>query len=428
MGGLCTAARLADRGYRVLVIESQSHIGGRCSTRCRDGFKLTTGVVGIECGGIVEDFFHTLGLPFDVRPADDLRYLIGGVPVKVPAREGMKHLLTAAGGDAQEIEQVMEAISRGIKWQAPTSDLTLREWLAQYTRDSRLEKVFQTLVAAPLMVEMEEISVADFFHFINHLGRMPRFGYAPGGAIALATALERHILKNHGEVWTRAEAIRIPIENRAARGAVVRHLGKEEFIEASVVVSNTGPLKTAGLVGREKLDLDDLRTLDAVVCPARAICLQIATDRPLFSHTHLWIAGCQRIRRLYQPTVICPELAPKGRHLLVVMASAPGASSGIDLEAEMAICRADLETIYPEFPKTAEVLAADAFYGDRPAMHARPGRDAPAKTSVINLYNVGDGVKSPGSTGLPAVVEAAEQCARDVCRRINLIESTAASS
>jgi len=57
-------------------------------------------------------------------------------------------------------------------------------------------------------------------------------------------------------------------------------------------------------------------------------------------------------------------------------------------------------------------------------MHARPGRDVPAKTSIINLYNVGDGAKPPGTTGLPAVVEAADLCARDICHRINLIESS----
>ena len=97
MGGLCTAARLAEQGFRVLVIESAVRIGGRCSTYCRDGFKLATGVVGIERRGLVEDFFGSLGLPFDVRPADDLRILIGNKQVAVTRRGGMKRLLSAAG-------------------------------------------------------------------------------------------------------------------------------------------------------------------------------------------------------------------------------------------------------------------------------------------------------------------------------------------
>lgn len=428
MGGMCAAARLAHDGYHVLVVESLSRIGGRCSTRCHEGFRLTTGVVGIERDGIVEAFFNDLGVPFDVRTADDLCYLIDGKPVSVPPREGMKHLLAASGGEAREIDRVMNAIVRGLKWQPPSSDLTLRQWLAQYTRDDGLEQIFETLSTAALMVGVEELSAAAFFHFIDHLNRVPRFGYAPEGAIALPAALESHILKNQGEVWTRAEAKRIRIENGTARGALIYHLGKEEAVEASVVISDVGPHATARLAGPENLDLDELRILENRVRPARCICIQLAADHCPFEQTQLWVAGCRRIRRIYQPTRVCPELAPEGRHLIVVLAGVPWTSRGIDLEEETSICRIDLERLSPGLWERAERLAVEAFDGDRPAMHAWPGRDAPIRTSVINLYNVGDGVKSPGLTGLPAVVDAAEKCALDVRRRINLIQSSAAAS
>jgi phytoene dehydrogenase-like protein len=428
MGGMCAAARLAHEGYRVLVIESQARIGGRCSTWCHEGFKLTTGVVGIERCGIVEGFFHSLGLPFDVRPADDLCYLIDGKPVAVTTRGGMRRLLTASGGDTMEVDRVMEAIARGLKWQAPSSDLTLKEWLGKYIRDGRLEHIFQTLVSVPLMAGMEDISAAAFFDFIRNLKRVPRFGYAPGGAIALPEALEGHILKHHGEVWTQAEAIGIRIENHAARGARIRHLDREKTVAASAVISNIGPKKTARLAGRKNLDRDERHILDKRLRPARSICLQIATDEPLLTRNHLWVTGCRRISRLHQPTAVCPELAPTGRHLIVAMATVPWADQPLDLDAEVAICRNDLAGLFPGFWDKAEILSADSYSGDRPAMHAWPGRDAPIKTSVINLYNVGDGVKSPGLTGLPAVVDAAKQCATDVCQRINLIKSLAAAS
>lgn len=428
MGGLCTAARLAEQGFRVLVIESAARIGGRCSTHCRDGFKLATGVVGIERRGLVEDFFGSLGLPFDVRPADDLRILIGNKQVAVTRRGGMKRLLSAAGAEMMAVERVMETISRGLTWHAPASSLPLKQWLDQYTHDERLVQVFQTLASASLMMDIEEISVSAFFDFIRHFNGIPRFGYAPRGAIALPEALEGYILKNRGEIWTRAEAIRILIENNAVRGALIRHLGKEESVEASVVVSNAGPHRTAALAGRKNFDADDLHLLDATVRPAHAICMQIAVERPCFEHSHLWVTGCRRIRRIHQPTRICPELAPPGRHLLIGLATVPGSLRSIDLEAETAVCRDDLARLIPGFETKAEVLAVDAFFGDRPAMHAWPGRDAPIKTSVINLYNVGDGNKSPGFTGLPAVVEAAERVASDILRRISRIHSIAAGS
>lgn len=423
MGGLCTAARLAHNGYRVLVVESLSHIGGRCSTRYRQGFKLTTGVVGIECGGVVEHFFDSLGLSFDVRPAGPLACLIGGQPVEIPSHEGMKRLLLATGANPQDIERLMAAVSRGCNWQTPSSDLTLDQWITQFTDDDRLVLVFRMLASAALMASPEEIGVAAFFAFFDKLKQVPRFGYAPEGAIALPTCLEHHILDNKGEVWTCAEAKRIIIESGVARGALVYHLGREEEIEASAVVSNTGPQQTARLVGRENLDLDDRCILDRRLRSARAICVQIGMPHALPVHSQLWVTGSRRVSRLYQPSAVCPELAPRGRHLLIVLATPPGDAGATDIETEVGICMADLDRLFPGSMADADILSAEAFHGNRPAMHARPGSDVPAKTSIINLYNVGDGAKPPGTTGLPAVVEAAEACARDICQRINLIDS-----
>jgi hypothetical protein len=43
----------------------------------------------------------------------------------------------------------------------------------------------------------------------------------------------------------------------------------------------------------------------------------------------------------------------------------------------------------------------------------------PQKTPIVNLYNVGDGVKAPGMIALPAVAETAHSVAEDVKRRLS---------
>jgi hypothetical protein len=107
----------------------------------------------------------------------------------------------------------------------------------------------------------------------------------------------------------------------------------------------------------------------------------------------------------------------------MALGTLPRDTDAMDIETEIDICMKDLDRFFPRFSEKTEILAADAYQGNWPAMHALPGRDAPAKMSIINLYNVGDGSKPPGTIGLPAVVEAAKLCARDICHRINLIES-----
>src|SRR5690348_4289541 len=66
-GGLCAAARLAHRGRRTLLVESRDRVGGRASTEERDGFKINTGAVAIEYGGVLEETFDEVGAPFEIR-------------------------------------------------------------------------------------------------------------------------------------------------------------------------------------------------------------------------------------------------------------------------------------------------------------------------------------------------------------------------
>jgi len=71
------------------------------------------------------------------------------------------------------------------------------------------------------------------------------------------------------------------------------------------------------------------------------------------------------------------------------------------------------------FEEKAEVLLTGTFHGQWPAMHAWPGDDMPPKTPIVNLYNVGDGVKTSGMIALPAVVETAHRVVEDVKKRLS---------
>lgn len=87
-GGLFTAARLAHRGYRTLVVERLDKVGGRASTTDVDGFKVNDGAIVIEVGGITEQTFDEVGATFDIRePQPPILYRIAGKDVDV-TREG----------------------------------------------------------------------------------------------------------------------------------------------------------------------------------------------------------------------------------------------------------------------------------------------------------------------------------------------------
>ena len=424
MGGMCAAALLAKDGYRVLVAEALPRIGGRCSTIEYKGFKLTTGIVGIEHAGIVKSVFKELNAPFKIRPAGGLHYFINKKIVAIPAPGGMKFLLEAAGGGPVEIEKLMGAVAKAMKWKEPSPGVSLEKWIGQYSSHPGIRKVFQTLASSMLLVNIDEVEAREFFAYMKMLKGVQQFGYAPKGNITLATTLADSIHQYGGKIWTRAGVKRIFFEDGLVRGAMVARNGKEIPVYASAVISNAGPLKTAHLVGRKNLDSDYLTELDSTLMPTKMICLQIAVNQPLIEQNHLLVTGARRINAIYQPTQICPEWAPEGKHLLIASAVSVASSTPLDPEKEIGMCLEDLQDIFPGFEKHSEILIAGTYRTEWPGMHSRPGRDMPRKTSIINLYNVGDGVKFSGYTGLPAVVHSGATVAEEIRQRVTLLKIT----
>ncbi|MBU3914512.1 FAD-dependent oxidoreductase, partial [bacterium] len=391
------------------------------------GYKCITGVIGVETKGIVEDFFSEINADFNVISAGQPHYKINGKVYEVPARGGMKSLLKSAGAAPVSVEKVMSAMSRALQWKEPSPGISLFDWIQQYTKHSGIMDVFQTLVSAALMVNLTEISARYFFKFIKELKGVNNFGYCPKGSIALPESIGQVIQKNNGEIWTRSPVTKILTEKGIIQGAVIRNLGKDFQIDASVVISDTGPRATVELAGKKDFDRDYLREMEEKLIPAEIISIQIALDEPVMKQNHLLIAGGKRINAVYQPTIVCPELAPLGKHLLIAGAAPESSDSLADEKSrkkEIEGCIDDLRDLFPNFDDISTILLTGVYRGNWPGMHSRPGRDMPNKTPIINLYNVGDGVKQSGYTGLPSVVKSGMVVAEEVIKRMGLVKGS----
>lgn len=424
MGGLTAAALLAEDGFRVVVAEKMPRIGGRCSTIDHKGFKCITGVVGVEIKGIVQGLFNELGIDFDVKDAGAPNYLINGKICQVPSQGGMKHLMEAAGADPMEIETVMNAITSALYWRTPSSHISLFDWIRQYTKNPGIMDIFQALVSAVLFVNVNELSVNTYFEFLRKLKGIQRFGYASNGSLALADSLAKVILGHGGEIWTRCQVDLIEIQNNIVRGARVSRRGKNLFIEAPVVISNAGPQETARLAHGGIMDHYYLEELDKKIKPASITALQFSLKEPLFENNHLLVTGTKSLNSLYQPTMVCPGWAPEGRHLLIAGAAPENSFELFDGKLEIERCFADLRSLFPDFDSRATLLLAGTFHGAWPGMHSIPGRDMDMKTPVINLYNVGDGVKRLGYTGLPSVVDTGIEVAQEIMGRNRILTTS----
>lgn len=414
MGGMCAAALLAHKGYRVLVVERFPRLGGRCSTLLYKGFKLFSGVIGVETGGLIEDIFHTVGAELVVCPAGPPHYLINGKICRVPEKGGFKGLISAATDSETEAERVLEAISSALRSTESLWQLSLKEWLTKHTQHEAIHGIFHAMVSATMAATLDEVSAHEYFVYLRKLKGFREWGFCPQGSIALPEELAQVVRSRGGEVWTRCRATRILSEKGVATGALIRRDGEVKRVDSQVVISNCGPAKTVELAGTENLGAAYVQQMKRILRPAALIMIQVASDVSLIDIPYLLVTKARRVNVIIQPTTVCPELAPPGKHLVLIGAGPTVSTETIDWREEIEFCMEDVTELFPHFHDHAEVLLKRAFHGDWPGMHSLPGHDMPWETPITNLYNVGDGVKESGLVCLPAAANSGLRVAKHV--------------
>ena len=415
MGGLSAAALLAHAGYRTLVIEKLPFLGGRSSTIEYRGFKITTGAV--EWGEVIgEMIYKEVGAPFNIRyPEPQFYYYVGGKPYAMPDKGRIRAGLTLAAGK-EEAEKIMGAIRRAFKWQAPSDSISLHDWLRQYTQNEKALGVISSSFDTRIM------SAGHFIRQLSVLGPQ-RGGYAINGNASVMEALAEVVRKN-GDVWTRYQAQRILVEggrlNGMANGVIVRpRRGYSEIqVSSRVVISNAGPVATVKLAGQENFDRGYLKEMRETIIPCAWLSIQFSSSRPLVAFpSYAQVIDGRRLNWICCPSNACPELAPNGKHLYEAGAFVPPHEPW-DPKKELDLTLLDLKDNLPGFGEDAEIL--HVYYGighDWPWFHSWYGRTMSQKTSIENLYNVGDGVCPPGTNGLIGAALSAKLVADDVKSR-----------
>lgn len=416
MGGLCAAALLAHYGYKTLVVEKLPFVGGRASSFEYKGFILPTGALYVETGGVAEGVFREVGANFSVRPFPiDLCFRIGGKDYPMPQKGGLKGLISNFV-DESETQRLMAAIRRAFGWNDPSSSISIHDWLLQYTQNEKVLAIFRGLVNFQC-VNFRDHPASEFVRQLK-LASGAAAGAPPEGFLVLMKELVKVIEAKGGQVWTGCPAKRIMVEDELARGIVVEKEGDELEIAAKVVISDAGPHKTVELAGSENFDKGYLKEVRDRVLPLAYIGLAISSDRPLVDFRGVVVAPEGRRQKcLVCTTLIYPEYAPPGKHLLQVWAAPDSSFLPLNAGREIDMVVQDLKETIPQFEKEAEIVHVSYWQKDWPMYRALPGAIS-QKTSVENLYNVGDGVAPLVPLGLPACAETARIVAEDVKRRI----------
>src|ERR1700737_4394905 len=253
-GGLFTAARLAQRGYRTLVVERLDKVGGRASTDDIDGFKVNTGAIVIEVGGIPQQTSREADAPFDIRePSPPILYRIGGKDVDVTGG-GWGFLLGKLTRQGAKLVKGIGAArsDSGL----PEDEMTTAEWVSKYTKNEGVHGIFRNMCASVFAVGSEDLPARVFLTYFTRKSAFKRFGFHPEGTIGLWRGLSNAVESHGGQVWLSTDVVKIVSAGTTVSGVQVIRDGETITVDAPVVVSDIGPAATVKLLGEEDVPTD----------------------------------------------------------------------------------------------------------------------------------------------------------------------------
>ncbi len=405
-GGLFTAARLAHQGYRTLVVERLDKVGGRASTDDIDGFKVNTGAIVIEVGGITQQTCDEVGAPFDIRePKPALLYRISGKDVDVTGG-GWGFLLSKLTRQGAKLVAGIGAARNDAG--LPEDQISTADWVSRYTKNESVQGIFRNMCASIFAVGSEDLPARVFLTYFTRKSAFKRFGFHPEGTIGLWRGLADVVESRGGQVWLSAPATKILSDGNRVTGVEMVHAGEKVSVAAPVVVSDIGPAATVKLLGEENVPSGYQDLVKKGDRPTAMISVNFASrDRLVDAPGMLSFAASRRLAYVANFTDTCPEMAPQGWHLYVGT-SVPKPSIGdFDEAAETEHLLADLRDTIDGFDERARILSIAVTRDDWPPQRAVAGFDLPHDTPFVGLWNVGDAVKEFANGGTTACAETA---------------------
>jgi len=422
-GGLFTAARLAHRGYRTLVVERLDKVGGRASTDDIDGFKVNNGAIVIEVGGITQQTCEEVGAPFEIRePSPPILYRIGGKDVDVTGGGWGLLLGKLTRQGAKLVKGIGAARSDdGL----PEDELTTAEWVSKFTKNEGVHGIFRNMCASVFAVGSEDLPARVFLTYFTRKSAFKRFGFHPEGTIGIWRGLADVVTAKGGEVWLSTDVTKIVVDGNKVTGVQVERDGAVHDITAPIVVSDVGPSATVGLIGADDVPEDYRELVRRGDRPTAMISVNFASqERLIEAPGMLSFAKSRRVAYIANFTDICPEMAPEGWHLYVGT-SVPKPSVGdFDEAAETELLMADLRDTIDGFDTRAKILNVAITRDGWPPQRAVAGFDLPRDTPFEGLWNVGDAVKEYANGGTTACAETAQLVVDEIAATFALTKSS----
>jgi all-trans-retinol 13,14-reductase len=466
IGGLTCAALLSKRGYRVLVLEQHSQVGGYCSSFKRNGFVFNTGVEnvsGLWEKGPINFLLKKLGLKKDqLFVRNKMKYIFKGKGIEAGNLEEFKEILCNKFPDERKsifsfFEDAQKAYEECYKdaeiYGTPLpTELIVKvfgerklldypgehphyyDWLNK-TYEQKLNEYFKdedlkALVCALLGYHGTKPEKTFANNALNACVSYFLYGgYFPkGGAQSFADSLKDVIKSYGGEVLVNHKVDKILIEDKKVKGVKV---GDKTF-RSPIVVSNANAQTTfTEHIGLENLDRDFIQYIKGLKMSPSCFMVFLGIDMDLSNYPTI-INNMDEYFGIVINSNADPGLAPKDKASISILTRADyrefperGTEEYSKMKREMAqMLIQKAEKVIPDLrkhiivqdaatPKTLErytSMPQGALYAfDQSIGVKRPY----FKTPIKGLY-LASASTFPGG-GIEAVVISGTICANDIC-------------
>lgn len=456
-GGAAAAALTSFRGYRTLLLERSHLIGGRASTREKDGFKLdhahavlrgergphTQVLNTVKCQDLIPKYALLKDLKYRTMFLDQrwdyskeaersivrtLRRNIKYRNVSVAEIPGLVLL---------SVQLKMRAMREKHNWRGSDS-VSTRSMLLEYTNNEAIDVGLAAMTSGCFGVLSDQASCGEWIRTTQEISRDDCVGYpiSGEGISAIPKSLIRSAERLGATVVLETTVDRIEVSNGKVAGVSVD--GRQ--IQSDIVISNAGIKETAfNLVGRRFFDQNYIAYLENLTYASSAISLQFALNKPIVDfdigikvprnfYRNISNANAGRVPDETMMVLICssnidPFLAPKGKQTLLVTSYCPTVEIGkIDWTPWVESTKRQVEDFVPGIfehtifcdvsPPDSIALQAGRIFGDVMGVAQtldQVGDNTPPLASPIKgLYHVGVDVCSKGVGTERAIQSALE--------------------
>lgn len=409
---MSTGALLSHQGMKVVLLESRGSLGGRASSRQKDGFVVDYGVHGHRFGdrGAASRVYRALGRTLElIRPRSAVVLQKGDLyRVEIsPAGVASMELLSRK----EKLALGLALLRLGARRPAGVYHRSIEDVCSKRLSGEAREMLSTASGIGLISADLAETSAGEFSWFLRAVARSARRGvmaFPRGGCREHVETLSGFI-SGSGEARTGFTAGRVLVRN----GAVCGVEGEAGVVEARAAVLAMPLQQAAGILPAEGVTTGLVERMRRIR-PAAGISWEVALKSPvsdvdLAASTEPMVLGCFTSN-------IDPGVCPRGKqlsHWFMPIAAGRFQTPGCVEQAEHQL--RDLVTgMFPGLAENIEwerMLRMPVVEGAAPLVSQPwPSRPGPTDSGVPGLFFAGDTVGVPGQSG-DIAFESALRCA-----------------